>query len=80
MIFIELYFTIPPASPAVEPNDRPVLHVLGVGQRSLQDFHRDGRAGLRVSQSMMVVREVVPACRGDGLELVVGEGAAEMLP
>ena len=53
---------------------------LGVNQRSLQDFHRDRGAGLGIGQSVMVIREVVPAGSGDGLELVVGQGATEMSP
>ena len=53
---------------------------LGVNQRSLQYFHRDGGACLGIGQSVMVIREVVPAGSGDGLELVVGQGATEMSP
>ena len=44
----------------------------------LQYFHRDRGAG--IGQSVMVIREVVPAGSGDGLELVVGQGATEMSP
>ena len=46
----------------------------------LQYFHRDGGACLGIGQSVMVIREVVPAGSGDGLELVVGQGATEMSP
>ena len=43
-------------------------------------MHRYHSAGLCVSKGVMVVHEVISAGCGDGLELMVGEPAAEMLP
>ena len=44
----------------------------------LQQLHRYYGAGLGVSKGVMVVHEVISAGCGDGLELMVGEPAAEV--
>ena len=55
-------------------------HGLGVVQRALQNLHCNRRTGLGIGQCMVVVKKVVPAGGGDGLELMVGETASEMSP
>ena len=43
-------------------------------------MHRYHGAGLGIRKGVMVVHELISAGCGDGLELMVGEPAAEMLP
>ena len=49
-----------------------------VHKQILQQMHRYHCAGLCVSKGVMVVHEVISAGCGDGLELMVGEPAAEV--
>ena len=53
------------------------LREFRVRRLNLQQPHRNNRARLRVCQRVVMIREIIPAGGGDGLELVVGEGAAE---
>ena len=46
----------------------------------LQQLQGYLRAGLGIRKGVMVIHEVIAARSGDGLELMVGEPAAEMLP
>ena len=51
-----------------------------VHKQILQQLHRYHSAGLCIRKGVMVVHEVISAGCGDGLQLMVGEPAAEMLP
>ena len=51
-----------------------------VHKRILQQLHRYHSTGLGIRKGVMVVHEVISAGCGDGLQLMVGEPAAEMLP
>ena len=49
-----------------------------IGCHILQQLHRYHGAGLGIRKGVMVVHEVISAGCCDGLELMVGETAAEM--
>ena len=49
-----------------------------VHRQILQQLHRYHSAGLCIRKGVMVVHEVISAGCGDGLELMVGEPAAEV--
>lgn len=51
-----------------------------VHRQILQQLHRYHSAGLCIRKGVMVVHEVISAGCGDGLQLMVEEPAAEMLP
>ena len=84
MIFIELRFItlrhVCLKGEHAYPSHDVTRDGLGASQRSLQYLHRNRRAGLGIGQCMVVVKKVVPAGGGDGLELMVGETASEMSP
>ena len=44
----------------------------------LEQLQSYGRAGLGIRKGVMVVHKVIAAGRGDGLQLVVGQPAAEV--
>ena len=51
-----------------------------VHMQILQQLHRYRRAGLCIRKRVMMIHEVIAAGCRNGLELMVGEPAAEMLP
>ena len=45
---------------------------------SLQEFHRDMRTGLSVSQCMMMILKIVPTGSSNGLKLMVRQTVSEV--